>query len=94
LIGRQEAALRSIAPPSQRPAPRGLPFRSPALRGWFDGGDAARLWQHSAVEAGQRYVEFTGAADTVLATARDSFGAGDWGESLSTRLEQLWHFGR
>ncbi|NDZ57320.1 MBL fold metallo-hydrolase [Streptomyces anulatus] len=44
--------------------------------GWFD-GNPAHLWQHTPTEAGRRYVEFMGGADTVVAKARDSFGSGD-----------------
>ncbi|WP_228181079.1 alkyl/aryl-sulfatase [Streptomyces anulatus] len=44
--------------------------------GWFD-GNPAHLWQHTPTEAGRRYVEFMGGADTVVAKARDSFDSGD-----------------
>ncbi|MEU4030602.1 alkyl/aryl-sulfatase [Streptomyces anulatus] len=44
--------------------------------GWFD-GNPAHLWQHTPVEAGKRYVEFMGGADTVVEKARASFEAGD-----------------
>ncbi|MEV6191168.1 alkyl sulfatase dimerization domain-containing protein [Streptomyces sp. NPDC051920] len=44
--------------------------------GWFD-GNPAHLWQHPPVEAGKRYVEFMGGADTVVDKARESFRAGD-----------------
>lgn len=44
--------------------------------GWFD-GNPAHLWQHTPTEAGRRYVEFMGGADTVVAKARGSFEAGD-----------------
>ncbi|MFE3403997.1 alkyl/aryl-sulfatase [Streptomyces anulatus] len=44
--------------------------------GWFD-GNPAHLWQHTPTEAGRRYVEFMGGADTVVAKARDSFNSGD-----------------
>ncbi|MFD7129292.1 MULTISPECIES: alkyl/aryl-sulfatase [Streptomyces] len=44
--------------------------------GWFD-GNPAHLWQHTPTEAGRRYVEFMGGADTVVAKARGSFDAGD-----------------
>lgn len=44
--------------------------------GWFD-GNPAHLWQHPPVEAGKRYVEFMGGADTVVEKARGSFEAGD-----------------
>ncbi|MEB8338879.1 alkyl/aryl-sulfatase [Streptomyces endophyticus] len=45
--------------------------------GWFD-GNPAHLWQHPPVEAGKRYVEFMGGADTVVDKARGSFDAGDY----------------
>ncbi|WP_425825536.1 alkyl/aryl-sulfatase [Streptomyces fractus] len=45
--------------------------------GWFD-GNPAHLWQHTPVEAGKRYVEFMGGADTVVDKARGSFDAGDY----------------
>ncbi|MFJ8973140.1 MULTISPECIES: alkyl/aryl-sulfatase [unclassified Streptomyces] len=44
--------------------------------GWFD-GNPAHLWQHTPAEAGRRYVEFMGGADTVVEKARASFDAGD-----------------
>ncbi|MFF0740192.1 alkyl/aryl-sulfatase [Streptomyces sp. NPDC004111] len=44
--------------------------------GWFD-GNPAHLWQHTPTEAGKRYVEFMGGADTVVEKARTSFDAGD-----------------
>ncbi|MFJ6804774.1 alkyl/aryl-sulfatase [Streptomyces anulatus] len=44
--------------------------------GWFD-GNPAHLWQHTPTEAGRRYVEFMGGADTVVEKARASFDAGD-----------------
>ncbi|MFJ8254116.1 alkyl/aryl-sulfatase [Streptomyces sp. NPDC094466] len=44
--------------------------------GWFD-GNPAHLWQHTPTEAGKRYVEFMGGADTVVDKARASFEAGD-----------------
>ncbi|MFB7481197.1 alkyl/aryl-sulfatase [Streptomyces anulatus] len=44
--------------------------------GWFD-GNPAHLWQHTPTEAGRRYMEFMGGADTVVAKARGSFEAGD-----------------
>ncbi|MEV0093871.1 alkyl sulfatase dimerization domain-containing protein [Streptomyces sp. NPDC050738] len=45
--------------------------------GWFD-GNPAHLWQHPPVEAGRRYVEFMGGADSVVEKARDSFDSGDF----------------
>ncbi|WP_299542182.1 alkyl/aryl-sulfatase [uncultured Streptomyces sp.] len=45
--------------------------------GWFD-GNPAHLWQHPPVEAGKRYVQFMGGADTVVDKARASFEAGDY----------------
>ncbi|WP_328723469.1 MBL fold metallo-hydrolase [Streptomyces sp. NBC_00247] len=45
--------------------------------GWFD-GNPAHLWQHPPVEAGKRYVQFMGGADTVVDKARASFDAGDY----------------
>jgi linear primary-alkylsulfatase len=45
--------------------------------GWFD-GNPAHLWEHPPVEGAQRYVEFMGGAETVLAKARESFVAGDY----------------
>ncbi|BAH52562.1 alkyl/aryl-sulfatase [Rhodococcus opacus] len=45
--------------------------------GWFDGNPAS-LWEHTPIEQSKRYVEFMGGADTVVAKARDSFGAGDF----------------
>ena len=44
--------------------------------GWYD-GNPAHLWQHAPVEAAQRYVEFMGGADAVVAKARASYDAGD-----------------
>ncbi|MFG3427835.1 alkyl/aryl-sulfatase [Streptomyces californicus] len=44
--------------------------------GWFD-GNPSHLWQHPPVEAGKRYVEFMGGADTVVDKARTSYEAGD-----------------
>lgn len=44
--------------------------------GWFD-GNPANLWKHPPAEAAERYVEFMGGADAVLAKARKSFDAGD-----------------
>jgi alkyl sulfatase BDS1-like metallo-beta-lactamase superfamily hydrolase len=44
--------------------------------GWFD-GNPAHLWQHPPVEQAKRYVQFMGGADAVVATARESFAAGD-----------------
>ena len=37
--------------------------------GWYD-GNPARLWQHTPVEAGTRYVDFMGGADAVVEKAR------------------------
>ena len=45
--------------------------------GWFD-GNPAQLWQHPPEEAAQRYVEFMGGADAVVAKARASFDDGDF----------------
>ncbi len=45
--------------------------------GWFD-GNPAHLWEHPPVAQAQRYVEFMGGADAVLAKARQSFEAGDY----------------
>ena len=45
--------------------------------GWYD-GNPAHLWQHPPVEAGRRYVEFMGGADSVVEKARGSFEAGDF----------------
>ncbi|MGN6128076.1 MAG: alkyl/aryl-sulfatase [Humibacter sp.] len=45
--------------------------------GWYD-GNPARLWQHTPVEAGKRYVEFMGGADAVVEKARASFEDGDY----------------
>ncbi|MBB3086301.1 alkyl/aryl-sulfatase [Geodermatophilus sabuli] len=45
--------------------------------GWYD-GNPAHLWPHPPAEAGRRYVELMGGADTVVAKARDSFDAGDF----------------
>ena len=45
--------------------------------GWYD-GNPAHLWQHPPVEAGMRYVEFMGGADSVVEKARGSFEAGDF----------------
>ncbi|MFI7382808.1 alkyl/aryl-sulfatase [Streptomyces sp. NPDC049813] len=45
--------------------------------GWFD-GNPAHLWQHPPAEAGRRYVEFMGGADTVVDKARGSFEEGDY----------------
>ncbi|HEU4943922.1 MAG TPA: alkyl sulfatase dimerization domain-containing protein, partial [Solirubrobacterales bacterium] len=45
--------------------------------GWFD-GNPAHLWEHPPVEGAQRYVEFMGGAEAVLAKARESFEAGDY----------------
>ncbi|KRE31162.1 alkyl/aryl-sulfatase [Agromyces sp. Soil535] len=44
--------------------------------GWYD-GNPARLWQHTPVEAGKRYVEFMGGADAVIEKARASLDVGD-----------------
>ncbi|CAN5820147.1 alkyl sulfatase dimerization domain-containing protein [soil metagenome] len=45
--------------------------------GWFD-GNPAHLHPHPPVAAAERYVEFMGGADAVLAKARESFSAGDY----------------
>ena len=45
--------------------------------GWFD-GNPAHLWQHPAVEASTRYVEFMGGAEATLEKARRSFEDGDY----------------
>jgi alkyl sulfatase BDS1-like metallo-beta-lactamase superfamily hydrolase len=44
--------------------------------GWYD-GNPARLWQHPPQERAERYVEFMGGADEIVAKARRSFAAGD-----------------
>ncbi|GAA4873222.1 alkyl/aryl-sulfatase [Saccharopolyspora cebuensis] len=44
--------------------------------GWFD-GNPAHLWQLPPAESAQRYVDFMGGADRVVAKAEDSFEAGD-----------------
>lgn len=44
---------------------------------WYD-GNPARLNTHTPVEAGKRYVEFMGGADSLLEKARVSFDAGDY----------------
>jgi alkyl sulfatase BDS1-like metallo-beta-lactamase superfamily hydrolase len=45
--------------------------------GWFD-GNPAHLWEHTTVQASERYVEFMGGADAVLAKAQESYDAGDF----------------
>ncbi|WP_308468583.1 alkyl/aryl-sulfatase [Rathayibacter soli] len=45
--------------------------------GWYD-GNPARLWPHTPVDAGKRYVEFMGGSDEVVRKARRSFEAGDY----------------
>ena len=45
--------------------------------GWFD-ANPANLDPHPPEDAAQRYVEFMGGADAVLAKARESFAAGDY----------------
>jgi alkyl sulfatase BDS1-like metallo-beta-lactamase superfamily hydrolase len=45
--------------------------------GWFD-ANPAHLHPHPPVAAAERYVEFMGGADAVLAKARESFEAGDY----------------
>jgi alkyl sulfatase BDS1-like metallo-beta-lactamase superfamily hydrolase len=45
--------------------------------GWFD-GNPANLWRHPPEPAAQRYVEFMGGADAVLAKARASYDEGDY----------------
>jgi alkyl sulfatase BDS1-like metallo-beta-lactamase superfamily hydrolase len=44
--------------------------------GWFD-GNPAHLWAHPPVDAAQRYVEYMGGADAVVAKAQKSFDDGD-----------------
>jgi alkyl sulfatase BDS1-like metallo-beta-lactamase superfamily hydrolase len=45
--------------------------------GWFD-GNPANLHKHPPVEAGRRYVQLAGGAETLLAKARAAFQAGDY----------------
>jgi alkyl sulfatase BDS1-like metallo-beta-lactamase superfamily hydrolase len=45
--------------------------------GWFD-GNPAHLWEHTPVEAAQRYVQFMGGPERVLEQARKSFEEGDY----------------
>lgn len=45
--------------------------------GWYD-GNPVNLWKYPPTEAGRRYVDFMGGADTVVAKARESFAAGDF----------------
>jgi alkyl sulfatase BDS1-like metallo-beta-lactamase superfamily hydrolase len=45
--------------------------------GWFD-GNPAHLWPHTPEAAGERYVELAGGPDRLLASARESFAAGDY----------------
>ncbi|MGW1676195.1 alkyl/aryl-sulfatase [Saccharopolyspora sp. NPDC002376] len=45
--------------------------------GWFD-GNPAHLWPHPPVEAGRRYVEFMGGADTTVEKAHACFDVGDY----------------
>jgi alkyl sulfatase BDS1-like metallo-beta-lactamase superfamily hydrolase len=45
--------------------------------GWFD-GNPANLWRLPPEPAAQRYVEFMGGADAVLAKARASYDEGDY----------------
>ena len=45
--------------------------------GWYD-GNPAHLDPHPPVDAAQRYVEFMGGSDAVLAKARESYAAGDY----------------
>jgi len=45
--------------------------------GWYD-GNPAHLDPHPPVAAAQRYVEFMGGSEAVLAKARESFAAGDY----------------
>jgi alkyl sulfatase BDS1-like metallo-beta-lactamase superfamily hydrolase len=45
--------------------------------GWFD-GNPAHLWEHTPVAKAQRYVEFMGGSEAVLARARESFAAADY----------------
>jgi alkyl sulfatase BDS1-like metallo-beta-lactamase superfamily hydrolase len=44
---------------------------------WYD-GNPARLHPHPPTEAGTRYVDFMGGADSLLAKAQTSFAAGDY----------------
>ncbi len=44
---------------------------------WYD-GNPAHLWPHPPVAAAERYVEFMGGVDAVLAKARQSYDDGDY----------------
>ena len=44
--------------------------------GWYD-GNPAHLWGHPPVAAAQRYVDYMGGADAVVAQARTSYDEGD-----------------
>lgn len=44
---------------------------------WYD-GNPANLWKLPPVDAGRRYVEAAGGAESLLATARRAFDAGDY----------------
>ena len=44
---------------------------------WYD-GNPAHLWPHPPVAAAERYVEFMGGVDAVLAKARESYDSGDY----------------
>ena len=44
--------------------------------GWYD-GNPARIWQHPPQAAAERYVDFMGGADAVVAKARESVADGD-----------------
>jgi alkyl sulfatase BDS1-like metallo-beta-lactamase superfamily hydrolase len=44
---------------------------------WYD-GNPANLWRLPPVEAGTRYVELAGGADSLLATARTAFDKGEY----------------
>ena len=45
--------------------------------GWYT-GNPAQLWEHTPTEAGKRYVEFMGGADSVVDKAKTSFDSGDY----------------
>jgi alkyl sulfatase BDS1-like metallo-beta-lactamase superfamily hydrolase len=54
--------------------------------GWYD-GNPARLWQHTPVEQGKRYVAAMGGLDAVVAHAQAAFDEGDlrWAAELLDR---------
>ncbi|HEX5826710.1 MAG TPA: alkyl sulfatase dimerization domain-containing protein [Candidatus Limnocylindrales bacterium] len=54
--------------------------------GWYD-GNPARLWQHTPVEQGKRYVAAMGGIDAVVAHARAALEGGDlrWAAELLDR---------